>query len=95
MLAQKSFKNMPKVASYGRFDLKIGTGLKFPANSTPVQPHSSHSDPFRDQKRFRKCPENVWKHKLKVVCFDQKVNSETMFDLKNDFRHKITSGNNC
>ena len=28
MLAQNCPKNIPKVASYGRFDLKIGTGLK-------------------------------------------------------------------
>ena len=47
-------KNTSKVASYGRFDLKIGTGLKFPAKSTPLELHSSHGDPFRDQKRFQK-----------------------------------------
>ena len=51
---QKSVKNTSKVASYGRFDLKMGTGLKFPAKPTPLELHSSHGDPFRDQTRFQK-----------------------------------------
>ena len=52
--AQTSCKHIAKVGSYGRFDLKIGIGLKFPAKSTPLELHSSHGDPFRDQKRFQK-----------------------------------------
>ena len=45
-------KNCPKVAIYARFELKMGLGLKFPEKLTPVQLHSSHGDPFRDQKSF-------------------------------------------
>ena len=50
---QRKFKSIAKVGSYGRFDLKIGIGLEFPAKSTSVELHSSHGDPFRGQKRFR------------------------------------------
>ena len=53
-LSPNSFKNIAKVGSYGRFDIKIGIGLKFPAKFTPLELHSSHCDPFRDQKRFQK-----------------------------------------
>ncbi len=53
-LAQHSFDNIAKISSYGRFALKIGTGLKFPAKSSPLELHSSHGDSFRDQTRFRK-----------------------------------------
>ena len=52
VLKQSTVENNAKVASYGRFDLIFGTGLKFPAKPTPVELHSSHGDPFRDQKSF-------------------------------------------
>ena len=47
-------KNSPKVAIYARFVLKMGLGLKFPEKLAPLQIHSSHGDPFRNQKRFLK-----------------------------------------
>ena len=53
-MAQTNFQNIAKVGSYGRFDLKIGIGLNFPAKFTPLELDCSHGDPFRDQKRFQK-----------------------------------------
>ena len=54
ILAQKMFKNSPKVASYGPFDLKIGIGLKFCPEITRNYFRSSHGDYFHDQNSFQK-----------------------------------------
>ena len=43
---KKLHENASKVGSYSRFDLKVGTGLKFPAKPTPVELHSSHSSTY-------------------------------------------------
>ena len=52
IVTRKMSKNSPKVASYGRFDLKFGIGLKKDAEIIRNYFRSSHGDPFRDQERF-------------------------------------------
>ena len=54
ILTKQMSKNSPKVASYARFDLKIGIGFKKDAEIIRNYFRSSHGDPFRDQKSFKK-----------------------------------------
>ena len=50
ILTNEMFKNMSKVAIHGRFDLKIGIGLKNNGDPYWKSSKSSHGDYFHDQK---------------------------------------------